>query len=329
MSQSNVLIVGCEGVGVEIGSGAQPWRTWARRHSKHSPAERLPPARHPRTPTAKNVALAGVKSLTVHDDAPVVLADLTTQVRYRLSPPQRAPVCRRPEPATHVGQPSWAGRPPLPPSSTTSPPPTLAVRARRRAWATSRSSTPTCRCASSRARSRRRSCVPLPWSCARKRCCRSSCASTTCAAPPASTSSPPTAAASLRTHMAPLRRPSSCGGSPDTSVWGGAAHIGRALSCAPLSPCPPPWLALGACATSQVHLQRLWQRVCGAGRQRRAACHVPHCRRDTRTSAITSTARKRLPSPLTHRWAGAWKGGRAGGGGVGSARLLDRTRTAL
>jgi len=34
-------------------------------------------------PTAKNVALAGVKSLTVHDDGLATLEDLSTQVRSR------------------------------------------------------------------------------------------------------------------------------------------------------------------------------------------------------------------------------------------------------
>jgi ubiquitin-activating enzyme E1 len=47
MSQSNVLLVGCKGLGVEI---------------------------------AKNVVLAGVKSVTLHDPAPVVMADLSSQV---------------------------------------------------------------------------------------------------------------------------------------------------------------------------------------------------------------------------------------------------------
>ena len=36
---------------------------------------------------AKNVALAGVKSLTIHDDQPTVLADLTTQVLNQPSRP--------------------------------------------------------------------------------------------------------------------------------------------------------------------------------------------------------------------------------------------------
>lgn len=46
MSASNVLIVGLKGLGVEI---------------------------------AKNIALAGVRSLTLYDPAPVVIADLSSQ----------------------------------------------------------------------------------------------------------------------------------------------------------------------------------------------------------------------------------------------------------
>jgi ubiquitin-activating enzyme E1 len=49
MANSNVLIVGMKGLGVEI---------------------------------AKNVALAGVKSVTIYDPAPVEIADLGTQVWF-------------------------------------------------------------------------------------------------------------------------------------------------------------------------------------------------------------------------------------------------------
>lgn len=51
MSASNVLIVGLRGLGVEI---------------------------------AKNVALAGVKSLTLYDPAPVKIADLSSSSSYTL-----------------------------------------------------------------------------------------------------------------------------------------------------------------------------------------------------------------------------------------------------
>lgn len=50
MSASNVLIVGLRGLGVEV---------------------------------AKNIALAGVKSLTLHDPAPVAIADLSSQFFLR------------------------------------------------------------------------------------------------------------------------------------------------------------------------------------------------------------------------------------------------------
>jgi len=50
MSESNVLIVGLKGLGVEI---------------------------------AKNIALAGVKSLTLHDPAPAAIADLSSQFFLR------------------------------------------------------------------------------------------------------------------------------------------------------------------------------------------------------------------------------------------------------
>ena len=50
MSSSNVLIVGLRGLGVEI---------------------------------AKNIALAGVKSLTLHDPAPAAIADLSAQFFLR------------------------------------------------------------------------------------------------------------------------------------------------------------------------------------------------------------------------------------------------------
>ncbi|KAL7421709.1 E1 ubiquitin-activating protein [Cryptotrichosporon argae] len=57
MASSNVLVVGMKGLGIEI---------------------------------AKNVALAGVKSVTIYDPSPVEIADLGTQVRLFLpSPPSR------------------------------------------------------------------------------------------------------------------------------------------------------------------------------------------------------------------------------------------------
>jgi hypothetical protein len=62
MATSNVLIVGMKGLGVEIGK----FRALVRRYTTDS--------------IAKNIALAGVKTVTVYDPSPVEIADLGTQV---------------------------------------------------------------------------------------------------------------------------------------------------------------------------------------------------------------------------------------------------------
>ena len=64
MNASNVLISGMKGLGIEIG------------------APRAPPATRSH-PAAKNVALGGVKSLTIHDPEPVALRDLSSQFFLR------------------------------------------------------------------------------------------------------------------------------------------------------------------------------------------------------------------------------------------------------
>lgn len=64
MSISNVLIVGLDGLGIEIGEPSSNF-TSAKIHSV----------------VAKNIALAGVKSLTIFDPSPVTIRDLGTQVR--------------------------------------------------------------------------------------------------------------------------------------------------------------------------------------------------------------------------------------------------------
>lgn len=75
MASSNVLVVGMKGLGVEIGE----LTTHAIGLADHA---------------AKNVALAGVKSVTVYDPAPVEVADLGTQVgssRHILCPRELTP----------------------------------------------------------------------------------------------------------------------------------------------------------------------------------------------------------------------------------------------
>lgn len=65
MAASNVLIVGLQGLGVEIGKPAKQrgLRNYLIRH----------------THTAKNIVLAGVKSVTIYDPEPVTLQDLSSQ----------------------------------------------------------------------------------------------------------------------------------------------------------------------------------------------------------------------------------------------------------
>ena len=67
MSTSNVLIVGLDGLGIEIGE-------WSSLPSLLRTLIRF---------TAKNIALAGVKSLTIFDPEPVTIKDLGTQVRFQ------------------------------------------------------------------------------------------------------------------------------------------------------------------------------------------------------------------------------------------------------
>ena len=66
MAASNVLIVGVKGLGVEIGKAA--------RHNS------IPTS--PNTSSAKNIVLAGVKSVTLFDPEPVQVQDLGTQVGH-------------------------------------------------------------------------------------------------------------------------------------------------------------------------------------------------------------------------------------------------------
>jgi ubiquitin-activating enzyme E1 len=65
MASSNVLIVGLRGLGVEIGE----WRK-----------VRLPRSYMNVVSTAKNLALAGVKTVAIYDPEPVIVEDLGTQV---------------------------------------------------------------------------------------------------------------------------------------------------------------------------------------------------------------------------------------------------------
>lgn len=61
MKQTNVLIIGLRGLGIELGL------CW--RYSVGS-----------LTSIAKNVILAGVRSVAIHDDSPVAIEDLSSQV---------------------------------------------------------------------------------------------------------------------------------------------------------------------------------------------------------------------------------------------------------
>ena len=65
MAASNVLVVGMRGLGVEIGKrgSVSPQQCELNLH------------------VAKNVILAGVKSVTVYDPEPVEVQDLSSQVR--------------------------------------------------------------------------------------------------------------------------------------------------------------------------------------------------------------------------------------------------------
>lgn len=69
MATSNVLIVGAQGLGVEIGKS---------RTSSTMTSCDLSPS------TAKNLVLAGVKSVTIFDPEPVKIQDLGTQVTSAL-----------------------------------------------------------------------------------------------------------------------------------------------------------------------------------------------------------------------------------------------------
>jgi len=64
MAVSNVLIVGVQGLGAEIGEDFQS-------------VKRAP---FTKSNSAKNVVLAGVKSVTLYDPEPVTIQDLSTQV---------------------------------------------------------------------------------------------------------------------------------------------------------------------------------------------------------------------------------------------------------
>ncbi len=66
MAVSNVLIVGVQGLGVEIGNAA------GSRYCGRTNAIRI---------AAKDIVLAGVKSVTIYDPEPVTIQDLSTQVR--------------------------------------------------------------------------------------------------------------------------------------------------------------------------------------------------------------------------------------------------------
>jgi len=65
MAVSNVLIVGMQGLGVEIG---RVFHTFFQFMSPYSSI-------------AKDVVLAGVKSVTIFDPEPVTIQDLSSQVR--------------------------------------------------------------------------------------------------------------------------------------------------------------------------------------------------------------------------------------------------------
>jgi ubiquitin-activating enzyme E1 len=65
MAASNILIVGLDGLGVEIGARMNTYHRDRDAHKKN---------------LAKNVILAGVKSVTVYDPEPVRIQDLSSQV---------------------------------------------------------------------------------------------------------------------------------------------------------------------------------------------------------------------------------------------------------
>ena len=69
MAASNVLIVGLDGLGVEIGT-----RVNMRYGERETYAATL----------AKNIILAGVKSVTVYDPEPTRIQDLSSHVSLRM-----------------------------------------------------------------------------------------------------------------------------------------------------------------------------------------------------------------------------------------------------
>lgn len=69
MAVSNVLVVGLQGLGAEIGTPSLYCQRMLGRLADMIVLE------------AKNLALAGVKSVTVFDPEPVTVQDLGTQVR--------------------------------------------------------------------------------------------------------------------------------------------------------------------------------------------------------------------------------------------------------
>lgn len=72
MASSNVLVVGVQGLGAEVGEYMRI--TFATRHSDvHFSL------------SAKDVVLAGVKSVTIYDPEPVTIQDLSSQVCQFLS----------------------------------------------------------------------------------------------------------------------------------------------------------------------------------------------------------------------------------------------------
>lgn len=80
MALSNVLIIGAQGLGVEIGA-LLPSCSFAT--SLHVPRPDLLPLSPLASFVAKNVILAGVKSVTIFDPSPVAIADLGTQYYLR------------------------------------------------------------------------------------------------------------------------------------------------------------------------------------------------------------------------------------------------------
>ena len=103
MATANILISGANGLGIEIGEPLEPSRATAL--CPHTPpvpgraGRSLAAAPHTsaRTrPAAKNVILAGLKSITLHDRAEASLSDLGSQ--FYLTPADvgrnRAEACR-------------------------------------------------------------------------------------------------------------------------------------------------------------------------------------------------------------------------------------------